>query len=199
MANSNTPCGLKAVRILDGSPYNGQVMKFVVKAAVTNAIGIGDPILWNGSADDDGVPSCDIATVGATYKITGVVAAFEPIRSNLNTVYRASAAKDDDYYCYVVADPNAIFTIQDDGGAALTADSVGLNSVLINASTVNTSTGISGAEMDAGTTTAPSADATYQFLILGLTQLLDNAIGVNAFWDVLINLHSLRGNATAGV
>jgi len=199
MANSNTPCGLKAVRILDGSPYCGQVMRFVVKAAVTNAIGIGDPILWTGNADADGVPSCDIATAGATNKITGIVAAIEPLRSNLNSVYRPTAAQASDYYVNVVTDPNAIFTIQDDGGAALTAASVGLNSVLIKTSTVNTSTGISGAEMDAGTTTAPAADATYQFLMLGLTQEIDNAFGVNAFWDVLINLHSFRSFAIAGV
>jgi len=199
MANKNFPCGLKAVRILDGSPYNGQVMKFVVKAAVTNAIGIGDPILWAGDADADGVPSCDIATAGATNIITGIVAGIEPLRSNLNQVYRPTAAQTEDYYVNVVADPNAIFQIQDDGGAALTSAAVGLNSVLINTTTVNTSTGISGAEMDAGTTTAPASDATYQFLMLGLAREVDNAFGVNAIWDVLINLHSFRSFAIAGV
>jgi len=192
MANTDTPFGLKPVRTLDGNPWNGQCMKFVIKAAVTNAIGINEAIVWQGSADDDGIPSADLATATDGYYITGVVCGFKAIESDLSILHRTASAKSIDYYCYACVDPDTIFEIQDDGGAALTADEVGLNAEIIRTHTANTTTGISGTELDAGTTDAPASDASNQLLILALSQKPDNSIGVHAIWDVLINMHSFR-------
>lgn len=195
MANDNRPMGFTPVKNINGSPWNGRVHKFVIKAAITNAIGIGDPVIWNGGADTRGISDIDIATAGATNRITAIITGFEPLRSDLSSLYRSSGAKSVDRYCFGVWAQDAIFEIQDDGSAALSADSVGLDADIINTDTVNTTTGISGAELDA---TTPAANATYQMKIIGLADKEGNDLGINAVWEVVINLPSIA-NDIAGV
>lgn len=192
MANIDAPFGLRPVRTLDGNPWNGQVMKFCIAAAVTNIIGINEAILWAGSADADGVPTADLATATDGYYITGVVCGFKAIESDLSILHRTTGAKSIDYYCYACVDPDAIFEIQDDAGATLTAAYVGLNAEIIRTHTANTTTGISGTELDAGTSDGPASDASNQLLILAAAQKPNNSIGDHCVWDVLINMHSFR-------
>jgi hypothetical protein len=163
---------------------------------------MGDPVDLAGSADTAGVcPTVIKATAGDGNHIYGVITAFEPDPDNLSLVHRTASTN---RYCYVCIDPDVVFEIQACSGAILAYTGVGLNAVLIFTHSGSTVTGMSGAEMDSGATDAPAADASNQFLIMGLVDRADNDISaVNAKWEVLINLHRLRatgdGDGALGV
>lgn len=192
MANSDKPFGLKPIRHLNGNPWNGVTERCVILAAVTNAIAPGDPVLFQGTGDAaTGCPAVDLATLADGNYISGVVVSVDYDPDDLTSVYRSAGAKSADRYCQVCTDPDVVFAIQDDGGAALDQDSIGLNAELIRTH-ATTSVGQSYVELDAGTIDGPAADASNQLLILGLNKEVGNAFGVNAVWDVLINMHSRR-------
>lgn len=187
MANVDAPRGLRPVKHLDGSPYNGACNRYYVPSSDGTAIFIGDAVKSAGSADADGVASVAQAAAGNT--IRGVVIGVEPVTDE-SLVYRAASTE---RYVYVADAPDLIFEIQEDSdGGALTAASVGLNADLIVAAG-STTTGTSGMELDSSTAATGSA----QLRILGLVRRPDNEIGTNAAWQVMINEHELKG--TTGV
>ncbi|MBS3776399.1 MAG: hypothetical protein KGY70_14485 [Bacteroidales bacterium] len=188
MSNSDTPFGLKPIEHLNGSPWNGVTRKFRVDATAGD-LGIGDPVVWNGSGNN-GYPEVVLATAGAENKITGVITSVEPDPDNLDKLYIASA---DSGYVNVCCDPDVIFEIQGCSDSALSSDSIGLNAVIVKTHSLDTTYGISGVEMDSGASTSPSADGSYQLLIIGGVDREDNDLtAVNAKWKVLISLHSFR-------
>lgn len=189
MANKDFYFGLRPVKHLNGNPWNGVTQKCTILTTVSNAIGIGDPVLFAGGADARGNPTVDLATLSATNKISGVITGFEADPDNLHPNYRTSGAKSKDRICYVCIDPDVIFHIQDDDSFALTEAYTGFNAALIRSHSTNTLTGVSAVELDAST---PSGDATEQLYILRLADIEDNAFGINAIWEVLINKHSLN-------
>lgn len=201
MANSDKPFGLRPVRHLNGSPWNGATNKYVVPSGttITNGLYVGDAVLkLNTGANSAGVPAITAATVGDGQYITGVVVGFEPDYDNLNHNYiTANVATTSDRYVYVCDDPDVIFHIQDDGAATLAVtDIVGLNAVLIATHTGATNGYISGMELDTNSD-APDADPSNQLLVLRAAELQGNTAGsANCIWEVLINMHSLRTPAT---
>ena len=59
MANVDKPCGLKPVKYLNGTPWNGQVTMYYT--AGTTAIYKGTPLMHAGTAATDGkTPACAI-------------------------------------------------------------------------------------------------------------------------------------------
>lgn len=198
MANKDFYFGLRPVRHLNGNPWNGAVQKYCVLASYTNAIGIGEAVIKKADGcDATGIPYVDLSAVTATSKITGVVCGFAPIPGDLSNIYRKTGALSADRYVYVCDDPSVVYEIQCEG--TFTQTMCGLNALLIRTHTVNTTTGVSGTELDCGSTTAPAADATYQVTILRLAQYPDNSIGEHSIVEVIINLHSLQNFAVAGV
>lgn len=202
MANADTPFGLKYLYSLAGG--RAQTHRYYIPSTDSTAVYVNDPVVLAGSADTKGVAATVTrATVGNGYYITGVVAGFQVADGantpNLNIIYRPASTA---MYVEVYDDPWAIFLIQDDGVAALTADDVGFNAVLIATHSGSTSTGLSGIEMNTSTD-APAADASNQLLIRNLYDSPDNALGVNAKWEVMINLHTYRstgdGDGSLGV
>lgn len=204
MANTQNAFGLRPVRHLNGSPWNGQLTPYYVRSDDETALFLGDPVLIIGESNQSeilGFPpgtlsAVTIATVGATNKITGVVCGVHPVTDE-SLPYRAASTERIVYVCDA---PGIVYEIQDDGGGALTYDTVGLNAVLV-AGTGSTATGRSGWALDGGTATPPAADATYQLTILGLsTRIVGNDLGSDyATWDVLINLPSYAPSAGVGV
>lgn len=186
MANSNTPTGLSPVRHRNGAPYNGAATRYYVPASDSTALYVGDPVIFAGSADTDGVATVTKATAAGGAYMLGPVVSVEPI-SRDSTVYReASVAR----YVWVADDPDLIFEVQEDavGGALAVAD-VGLNADWI-AGTGNATTGISGAMLD---TSTKATTNTLQLRIIGFSPRVDNEVGnANAKVLVSINLHSLR-------
>jgi hypothetical protein len=191
MANNNTPFGLKPIKNLLGAPWNGRTMMVQIAAGYNQALGVGDAVIWVGTAEAGGhYPTVQLATAGSTNKILGVIVGFEPAfgtTPNLNLNYHLAQT---DQYAYIVLATDAIFEIQASADAVIGATISGLNANLIYTNAVNTVTGLSGAELDTATT--PSADATKQLTIIGAVDRADNDIAsVNSKWLVTINLPSL--------
>jgi hypothetical protein len=77
MANPNTPYGLNLVQRLGAADFRANAVPFLLPAANSNAIYVGDPVIKTAaSADSQGVDGCDLATAGAGNLITGVVVGF---------------------------------------------------------------------------------------------------------------------------
>lgn len=187
MANIDAPRGLRPVKHLDGSPFNGAVNRYYVPSSDATAIFIGDAVKSAGSADANGVAS--VAQAAAGDPIRGVVVGVEPVTAE-SLIYRAASTE---RYLLVADAPDIVFEIQEDSdGGALAAANVGQNADLIVAAG-STSTGLSGMELDSST----AATTTAQLRILGFSQVVNNEIGANARLLVTINEHELK--STAGV
>lgn len=197
MANVDRPFGLRPVKHLNGSPWNGQTqLCYIPSTDSTRAFFIGDPVVRAGSANADGTcPSVTIATMGDANPIYGVITGFLPDSSYLNQTYRSD---DTERYCFVCCDPDVIFEVQDDGAAVIGIAGVGLNANLISTHSGSTVTGYSGIELQADTV---AGDASYQLVILNAAPLPDNdATLARAVWQVLISQHQLRyAIATGGI
>lgn len=191
MANQDTPFGLRPVRYLNGTPWNGQARQYYVPATDNTAIYIGDCVVQVGDSNDNeifGNPPGSLmevtrATVGDGNLITGVVVGVMPATADSLT-YRAASTE---RVLLVCDDPDVIFEIQADG--TITADTIGLNAVLIDTHSGSTVTGRSGTELDT-TSDVPAADASNQLYILGLAKKQNNEIGANSVLEVLINQHT---------
>jgi len=201
MANNDAPFGLRPVRYKGGAAYTGAANPYYVPSGDSTALFVGDPVIIVGDSNDNeifGFPPGSLsevtrATVGDGNAITGVVVGVMA-SDQTSLTYRAASTE---RVVWVADDPNLIFHIQDDGVSALTADSVGLNAVLIATHAGSTVTGLSGMELDTDSD-APAADASNQLTILGLARLQNNEIGANAIWDVSINNHT-QAHGAVGV
>ena len=200
MANNDTPFGLRPVRHKSGQPYNGAVTHCYVPSSDSTAIFIGDPVVHVGDSNDNeihGHPPGTLlevtrATVGDNQSISGVVVGVLADTQD-STTYRAASTE---RVLQVVTDPDVMFEIQADG--TLTADSVGLNAVLIATHSGSTVTGLSGIELDT-TSDVPAADASNQLLIHGLVPAVDNELAsANSKALVTLNTHT-NVNGSLGI
>jgi len=188
MANLDTPFGLKPVQHISGAPWNGATRRCRIDATAGD-LGIGDAVVWNG-AGSTCYPEISGASVGDGNAIFGVIVSFEADPTNLEQKYIASA---DSGWANVCVDPNVVYEIQ--GNGVIGAADIGANAPLVADHTVNTTTGISGTEMDATTTTNGSD----QLIILGAPDRTDNDTTLtHAKWYVKINCHSLTAVDAAG-
>ena len=186
MSNANAPFGLKPLN-LNGTTWSGQG-KLVYIPSSQGAIYIGDPLIPLGTMDTYGVPAWGIATAGTGHIITG--SGVTLLQSN--TIYHPTSVVD---YGFVCDDPDVMYSIQDDGSASITAGGYS-NANLQVGSGGSTQTGLSSWQLVA--TTAASGNATYQVKMLGLTRGPDNALGLYARWNVMLNLSALQ-QGTAGL
>lgn len=182
MANANSPTGLRPVAYMGGAPYNGAANLYI--ATDSNALFIGDPVVKAGSASADGIPTCTIATNGATNAITGVVVGFQD-KASMELGYGAGSTT---RQVLVADDPNLLFEVQEDSGGATTAlNDIGLNVDLISAAG-STTKRISQWQVDSST---KAVGATLQCKLRGFAQRPDNTpASANAKVLVSINLHT---------
>lgn len=207
MANIDSPFGLKPVRHRNGAPYNGAASPYYIQSDYATALFIGDPVLKTGTANTAAVsapgvgsfgigtlPAINKATAGDAQRVTGVIVGFSALPADLNKNYNpASTAR----IAWVADDPDLVFEIQADG--AIPATSIGLNAVFIYTHSGNTTTGLSGVELDT-TSTAPSADASNQMVILRAVNREDNDTTItHAKVLVALNNHTeAQSNVTNG-
>ena len=204
MANADRPFGLRPVRYLNGSPWNGKSRPYYMTTSSGTALFIGDPVDITGASNTTEVTviggnfppgtlsTVTHATAGDGNRIVGVVTGVMAANRE-STIYReASTAR----VIEVCDDPNVVFQIQDDASGTLATTDVGLNANLVSG-TGSTATGRSGWELD-GTT--PSADSSNQLLILNLANLQEtnDANGGNAVWEVKINTHRYADTGEGG-
>lgn len=202
MANPDAAFGLRPVRHLDGSPWNGKVTQYLVPAADGSAVYVGDLVKKEGTVgsgaaglvvngqDCEGMPTVIVA--GATdTTLVGVVVGFLPLQTNLETLHRAASTN---RIALVVDAPDVVFEIQEDSdGGALAATAVGNNFDTVYTAG-STTTGRSAVELDSSDT---SGTSTAQLRLLGLSKKPGNAIGTNAVWDVVINEHFFKSTTGA--
>jgi hypothetical protein len=205
MANVDTPFGLRPIRHRNGAPYNGAVNPYYLRSDYAVATFIGDPVVKTGTSnlvavsaagvgdfDIGTLPTINKATAGATNRITGVIVGFAPLPNDLTKQYNPASTE---RVALVCDDPDVIFEIQSDG--ALSAAQVSLNAVLIYTSSGSTVSGLSGAELDSGTATAPAADATYQLMIQRASNTPGNDItAAYCKVEVVISNHSEASGST---
>ena len=188
MANLDTPMGLKPVQHISGASWNGATRRCRITSTAGD-LGVGDAVVWNGSGSTC-YPEIITATAGDGNPIFGVIVSFEPQVTNLERLYMASA---DEGWANVCVDPDTVYEIQADG--VVGATDIGANAPLIFTHTVDTTTGLSGMELNS-TTTANGSD---QLLIIGAPDRADNDTTLtHAKWYVLINCHSLRASDANG-
>jgi len=210
MANANRPFGAKAARKFDGSPYDAAAMSFHVPASYAPAIFLGDPVIMTGNGNAVsflGAQPGTLAEVALTavppagggapaplsyaQYILGFVVAVEPITRE-STIYRAANVE---AMVKVIADPDVIWEVQDNGAVALGVNVCGLNANLI-AGAGSTTTGQSGWMLDAGTTNAPGTSLNLQMTILNASNRVTNdATSQFAIWETLINWHPFTAPA----
>jgi hypothetical protein len=209
MANVDRPTGLTPVRHKSGAPYNGATNPYYIKGDYATALYIGDPVVKTGTSNTAAVKvpgggTFGIGTLpeinktvagdvdGNTKRITGVIVGFAPLPTDLNKNYNPASTE---RVAYVCDDPDMVFEIQADG--AVPAASMGLNAVLIYTHSGNTTTGLSGAELDT-TSDPPAADASNQLTILRAVNREDNDTTItHAKVEVLINAHTEAPGYTA--
>lgn len=192
MPNVSRPNGLRPVRHLNGSSWNGQVETFALLAADATAVFVGDVVKLSGTADVNGVAAISRATAN-TEQMLGVVVGFLPDYGNLAipSQYRsASTAR----YALVCIDPTVVYEVQATG-TTVVAD-VGLNAGL-TFTAGSTATGVSAMQLDGAT---KATTVTLPLKILGWVQRVDVDVndGTNMKLNVLLN-NSGMANNTVGV
>jgi len=189
MANINAAFGFRAVKHLNGSPYNGQVREYFIPSTDSTAVYIGDVVKIAGSADANGTAT--VAVVSATTDIpVGVVVGFRPDPTNLMNKYRVAST---DRYVLVADSPDLIFEVQANGASGIAAADVGLNASWVAASG-STTTGVSGYMLDSSTVATTN---TLALKVMGVIHRPDNAIGQYDKVLVMFNRHQYA-NQVAG-
>ena len=209
MPNVSRINGFKAVKHVNGSPYNGQSNIYFVPATDSTALFVGDPVKLLADANADGFPQCTKATAGAA--VLGVVVGvintkFDPVAGRMSAgsvaldtpVYRPASTGQ---YVLVCDSPDVVYEVEAVTGAnaaySFAAADVGLNADL---STVagSTVTGNSGAALNMATA---AATATLQFKIVGVVPRPDNET-TGAATKVLVKINNAQlsaGTGTAGL
>jgi len=198
--------GFRPVKHMNGSPFNGQVNRYLISVSDAQATNVGDFVqLSDQAALTDttygfGVfPAVERIGSGSAVPIVGVIVGFEPDYSNLNTSgnYRAASTK---RIALVADSPDILFAGPQDGtGGVVAAASVGLN-VEINLGTAGTSGAyVSGMSVDSSTV---ATTATLPLQIMGVTASPDNDVTSTsrpAEILVRVNTHAFNAAGLAGV
>lgn len=190
MPNVSRPNGLRPVKHINGSAWNGATEMFALLAADATVVGVGDIVNWGGTADANGVASITRATADAGLPV-GVVVGFVPDYSNLAIPgqYRAANTA---RYAYVCVDPTVVYEVQAGASTAITA--VGMN-MGMNYTAVNTATGQSAMTALGG---AGATTAALPLKVIGTVQRPDQDMSDPLLWKLLVTLNTanLAGNTT---
>jgi hypothetical protein len=190
MANVSRPAGLRPVKHINGSAWNGATEVFALLAADSTVVGVGDIVNWGGTADANGVASITRATADAGLPV-GVVVGFVPDYSNLAIPgqYRAASTA---RYAFVCVDPTVVYEVQAGASTAITA--IGMN-MGMNYTAVNTATGLSAMTALGG---AGATTNTLPLKVIGVAQRPDQDMADPLNWklQVLLNTANMAGNTT---
>lgn len=188
MANSSGAFGLRPVRHISGAPWNGATVKCYVSSSYATALFIGDPVLLSPTLAEKNAtgkyPTINKSAGTSGTIVRGVIVGFEPDPNGLERVYIPASTGG---YAFVVMDPDVVYEIRGDGGGTLTSVVPGQNAVMIATTTGSTTTGLSGMNLDEGTTTAPNTTQAFTLHILSIKNSEDNELGDDAVYEVLLN------------
>ena len=126
--------------------------------------------------------------------IRGVIVSFDPDPDNLTLQYRAPSTE---RVAHVCMDPSVVYEIRGDGGGTVTSNFIWSNAVCIATTAGSTVTGLSGMQLDEGTTADPKVDQSYPLLIVGASSREgETPLADNTLWEVVLNTF---WNATGSV
>lgn len=195
--------GFRPVKHLNGSPYNGQVNRYMISVSDTQVTNVGDFVQLSDNAAlvdaSEGVyPAVERIGSGTAVPIVGVIVGFEPDYSNLNAgAYRAASTR----RVVLVADaPDILYAApQDAVGGVVAAASVGLNVAINLGTAASTAPYASGMSVDSSTVLGT---ATLPLQVMGVTASPDNDVTSTARPAELlvrINTHQYGAAGLAGV
>ena len=188
---ADTPMGLVFHKHRFGLDLNNCTSPYYVASA---EIFLNDPVLKAGSANTSKVNNGaegyiagilpDVAVATAASQISGVMVGKE-VNANDITIYSQASTADVVQIC---DDPFVEFIVQEDSDAgALAATDVGQNAEMIFTHAGDSTTGLSGAELDSS---SAAGTAGLALRIIALAPIHGNVIGTNAKWVVQINDHT---------
>jgi len=193
LANKTGGFGLRPLRHLSGSPWNGATVKCYISSSYATALFIGDPVLLSPTlAEKDSTarfPTINKSAGTSGVIVFGVIDSFEELQTDLSKNYNPASTE---RIANVIVDPDVVYAIRGDG-TALTKVAPGQNAVMIATGSGSTATGLSGMELDEGTTTAPNTTQAFTLHILGRQNIEDNELLADAVWEVILNTNE---NAT---
>jgi len=180
---------------MTGAPWNGATVKCFVSADYATALYIGDPVVISPTAAEDDTtntnyyPKINQAVADndgtADCIIRGVIESFDPDPDNLSYQYRPASTE---RIANVIMDYNVIYQIRGDGGGTPATDWISRNANC-TAGSASTVTGLSGFQLDEGTTNAPGSVQAYPLEIVGIAHMPDNTLADYCIWEVRLNMH----------
>ena len=186
MANPTGAFGLRPVRHISGAPWNGQTIRAYCSASYGTALFIGDPVTWSPTlAEKDTTahyPTINTHAGTTGLIVRGVIVGFEADPNNLTYTYRPGTTER--WAKIVIATPDIVFQIRDDGSGTPAKVFAGQNAEMAAGGGGSTVTGLSSFVLDASTPTTTQA---FPLHIVGLADIEDNELDDYAIWDVLIN------------
>jgi hypothetical protein len=203
MANTSKPSGLRPIRHLSGSPWNGAISMYYHSTAQTAAVYKGCLM-----TSDSGLaaPTCGPDPLGLYQSIMmaaddepgliGVAWTFGSIPelaaqvSNLNAVNYCAASTG--MYIGVIDDPTVIYEIEGNSGTWVSSN-IGDNCDTSNNAAGSTATGRSTCVADHSSVAASTA----QLRVLRVVNRPDNAIGAYNKLEVMIAESIITGNMSA--
>ena len=195
--------GFRPVKHMNGSPYNGQVNRYMISVSDTQVTNVGDFVQLSTDAalvdPSEGVYPCvERIGSGSAVPIVGVIVGFEVDYSNLNAgAYRAASTR----RVALVADASDIIYAapQDGTGGVVAAASVGLNVAINLGTAASTAPYASGMSVDSSTVLGT---ATLPLQVMGVTASPDNDVTSTARPAeilVRVNTHAFNAAGLAGV
>lgn len=201
MANLDSPFGFRPVRHRNGAPYNGACEPMYIASGYNSGgMFVGDLVVkvsggsntaavsapGVGKFPPGALPNIQLAAVTDGTYASGVIVGFAADPDNLSRLHNPTSTE---RIALVCTDPDVIYEIQADGD--LTETMIGLNGTFIRTHAGSTATGLSGEELDTGTTTAPAANASLMLRIVAMVNREDNdTTAANQKALVVINMHS---------
>lgn len=188
--------GFRPVKHMNGSPYNGQINRYIVPAAEAGAINVGDLVILSDSDSGEFYPAVERASGTTAVVPVGAVVGFEVDYSNLSTSgFRAASTK---RIALVADSPDLIFAAPQDGvGGVIATASIGLNVALVAGSASTTVPYASAMVLDSSDVATTN---TYPFRIVGLTDSPDqSASSTSRPAEVLVYINTHRNGSGPGV
>jgi len=196
MTNVNIANGFRPKMYAFGrGEYTGNATKYYWAGGGT--IGVGDPVVrvTGATASDPAGVAAAIQRATTGSYVTGHIVGFDPVPDALTEVgYMLTG---DTGYVYVCDDPDVLLEVQEGGaGTALTTANIGQSINAITAVNADTTRGTSLYQIDNATVTTAS---TGTYILVGLVQRADVAVGQYARWLVKVNLHTEVSSGATGV
>ena len=201
MANTSRINGLRPVKHLNGSPFNGQSNLYFVAAAADEIL-VGDSVKLTGSSDIYGNPAADLATTEVPVGVViGIMQSkFDPSGKlttgsvSLDLPAEAQIAATAAGYIMVADSPDVVMEVEAGNGTPTVA-STGFNASVTNGARTST-TVTSPLILDVATF---STTSTLNFRVLGFSQKVGNEVGAAAKMLVMFNRHQLNAVGTTGI